>query len=162
MDNQQSAADLILFIETKAFSAEDAWNKNQIEGELNHKDSLILFISNASLISEKAESQVGYIAVRVMLADNTVDVLRIAVIPEFRNKGFAGALLDRIENEGTQFMDVPVFLMLEVSSRNDSACHLYSKKGYEIIHKRKNYYQDESDALIMRKVLTGKAAKINE
>ncbi len=151
----------VLAVEKAAFSQEDSWNQSQIQGELEAEDSLILAISPDGSVFDTEPYRLksglpaaaGYIAARILLPDNTIDILRVAVLPDFQCRGFGKKLLESVESEGSVFMDFPVFCLLEVSSRNESALHLYKKQGYETLHIRKKYYKDGSDALIMRKTL---------
>lgn len=71
------------------------------------------------------------------------DVLDIAVIPEFQNKGIGSKLLQFIGNKN---------LILEVRKSNLNAIELYKKAGFKIISTRKNYYSNPiEDALIMER-----------
>ncbi len=78
-------------------------------------------------------------------------VASIAVLPEYRGRGFGKALLGAIEkafvSRGLRES------VLEVSVENKVAINLYKKMGYVIEGRIKNYYPDGSDAFIMRKNL---------
>jgi ribosomal-protein-alanine N-acetyltransferase len=114
----------------------------------------LLVLGNGSIIEAKyyrGESVTGYASARVMVFDNTVDVLRIAVRPEKRRSGMGKLLLRKLEEICLGFLDRPAFFMLEVSESNTAAIHLYGSSGYKIIHRRKSYYRDSSSAMIMRK-----------
>lgn len=131
------------------------WNGEQILDELNHGDSItILYTDNNEIIEPKSyagEVLAGYASGRVMVFENTVDILRIAVLPDHRRKGVGKIILKKLEEICLEFLDRPTFFMLEVSELNTAAIHLYGSSGYKIIHRRKSYYQDSSSALIMRK-----------
>ncbi len=141
-------------LEKSSFPA--PWSKKQICEEINRDDSLCLVIDESENIYEVKDapdlkSVVAYSTSRVMLYDNTVDVFRIATLPECRRKGFARRLLETTEMKTLEYLDRPSFFMLEVSESNLPAIHLYGSLGYKIIHRRKSYYGDSSAALIMRK-----------
>lgn len=72
---------------------------------------------------------------------DSLDIFEIAVDKNFRKKGIASKLLNKINDERK--------ILLEVSEKNIIAINLYIKNGFKIISRRKNYYLDGSDAIIM-------------
>ena len=72
---------------------------------------------------------------------DSLDIFEIAVDKNFRKKGLASKLLNRINDERK--------ILLEVSEKNIIAINLYIKNGFKIISRRKNYYLDGSDAIVM-------------
>ena len=72
---------------------------------------------------------------------DSLDIFEIAVDKNFRKKGIASKLLNKINDERK--------ILLEVSEKNIIAIKLYIKNGFKIISRRKNYYLDGSDAIIM-------------
>ena len=72
---------------------------------------------------------------------DSLDIFEIAVDKNFRKKGLASKLLNRINDERK--------ILLEVSEKNEVAINLYKKNGFKIISRRKNYYLDGSDAIVM-------------
>lgn len=70
------------------------------------------------------------------------EIFEIAVLPEYRNKGIATKLIEKI----TLDKDV----LLEVCENNLSAINLYKKNNFKEISIRKNYYNDKN-AIIMKK-----------
>jgi len=89
----------------------------------------------------------GYMAFS-LIADE-MEILNLAVHPEYRRQGLGEALLSRslemCEANGTtkSFLDVKV--------SNDPALALYQKFGYKKIGVRKKYYPDtKEDALLFR------------
>lgn len=80
------------------------------------------------------------------------DITNIAVLPEYRKRGIASALLESVIKK-SRSLDLSL-LTLEVRKSNFAAQNLYSKFGFEIIGERKRYYSDNhEDALIMTKKL---------
>ncbi len=154
----------LIRLEESVFADSDSytpWNSRQLEEELHRKDSLIFFVEEKGEITE-AETllqekhadgfhPVGYVIARIIMEENTVDLLRIGVAPPHRRKNLARTLLEYLERETGRYLGRPLFLMLEVSERNMPAIRLYGTTGYRIIHRRKNYYRDSSSAIIMRK-----------
>ena len=72
---------------------------------------------------------------------DSLDIFEIAVDKNFRKKGIASKLLNRINDERK--------ILLEVSEKNRVAINLYKKNGFKMISRRKNYYLDGSDAIVM-------------
>ena len=72
---------------------------------------------------------------------DSLDIFEIAVDKNFRKKGLASKLLNRINDERK--------ILLEVSEKNKVAINLYTKNGFKMISRRKNYYLDGSDAIVM-------------
>lgn len=77
----------------------------------------------------------------------TIDIINLATLPEYRNLGYAGQLLDELEKQ-----DEVNHLMLEVRKNNIVAVNFYSNKGFKVIREINNYYGDD-DALIMERKL---------
>ena len=72
---------------------------------------------------------------------DSLDIFEIAVDKNFRKKGLASKILNRINDERK--------ILLEVSEKNEVAINLYKKNGFKMISRRKNYYLDGSDAIVM-------------
>ncbi len=90
------------------------------------------------------EKTIGYLEVRVI--DRVVDIININVLPEFRRKGIATALLNYMfKNEDYDR------IMLEVNEKNSAAIKLYTELGFKEISIRDRYYNNDS-AIIMEKL----------
>jgi len=76
--------------------------------------------------------------------DDLVDLQRIAVSPAHRRQGVARALLDTaMAGAGGSRM------LLEVSAANSGAIAFYTSAGFAEIDRRRRYYKDGSDAIVM-------------
>jgi ribosomal-protein-alanine N-acetyltransferase len=86
---------------------------------------------------------VGFLATSQVMDE--LEINNIAVLPHFQGQGSAKALLAKVMRfDGT--------LLLEVRESNAGARHLYEKLGFEVYHRRKDYYRNPmEDALLMRK-----------
>ncbi|MCL1881342.1 MAG: GNAT family N-acetyltransferase [Oscillospiraceae bacterium] len=71
------------------------------------------------------------------------ELLRIAVLPEFRGKGYGLSLMREFLGKCKKAR-----VFLEVASKNTHAIRLYEKVGFEQISCRKGYYGDD-DAIVM-------------
>ena len=78
-------------------------------------------------------------------------VVSIAVMPEYRRKGVAKALITKAL-EGMDYYKAKQ-CFLEVRVTNDTAISLYKKLGFEITRTINGYYSDGEDAYVMTKKL---------
>lgn len=85
---------------------------------------------------------VGIIVYTILCEE--AEILLIFVNENYRNKGIATLLINSIEEKNVKN------ILLEVSTKNDSALALYNKLNFKLINIRKNYYKD-SDAYVLRK-----------
>lgn len=82
---------------------------------------------------------------------NEVEILALAVSLEFQRKGLMQRLWMQWVSQLHQHSIKTIWL--EVHAGNLPALSLYQKLGLQVVGSRPNYYQDGSDALILRKVL---------
>jgi len=75
----------------------------------------------------------------------TIDIIDIIVHPDHRNKKIGSYLMDTLFSE-IDFSTKTI--TLEVNVNNEKAINFYQKFGFEIIHKRTNYYENQ-DAYLM-------------
>ncbi|MGK7869279.1 GNAT family N-acetyltransferase [Falsiroseomonas sp. E2-1-a20] len=93
----------------------------------------------------------GFVLARV--AADEAEILTLAVVPEARRAGLGGALLAEamaaavLRGAGTMF--------LEVSEANRAAQALYGAAGFAEVGRRRRYYSDGTDALVLRRALSG-------
>jgi ribosomal-protein-alanine N-acetyltransferase len=96
----------------------------------------------------------GMVLARV--AADEAEILALAVIPQARRQGRGAALLAAAEQRaaagGARVM------YLEVAEHNGAARALYARAGYVPAGRRRGYYRDGSDALVMQKPLSPAAA----
>ena len=78
------------------------------------------------------------------------DIGNVAVAPDSRRRGIGAALLKALFAESER--RGAAVLQLEVREGNFAARRLYEKNGFEIVGKRKNYYEKPAeDAILMSK-----------
>ena len=125
----------ILFEMEKICFPKEFWTEEQIKSHLEHSPGLILTIDSSVL---------GY----ALYLENQfeLEILRIAVLPEIRNRGKGHLLLLELFSIAKIR---PIFL--EVSEKNEIAVNFYTKNGFQKISERRKYYADASSALIMKK-----------
>ena len=118
----------------------DAWSAGAWADEFERlpEDRVILVADEGAVV--------GYAVLLVPpVAEDVVEVLRIAVTPAERRTGIGGQLmtiaLDRCAGRT---------VLLEVASGNQSAQALYAGFGFEELSRRQGYYGGGEDAVIMR------------
>jgi ribosomal-protein-alanine N-acetyltransferase len=120
----------------------DSWSLAGVLSELTGPD-------RRAVVAVEGDMLVGY-AVTMGTAE-VVDLQRIAVRPGHRRRGVAGALLrallDAATAAGAQRM------LLEVSAVNTGALCFYERAGFAGIGRRRRYYRDGSDALLLARDL---------
>ena len=79
------------------------------------------------------------------------EVLTIAVAKSERGKGLGRAVLGAAETEAFERGARRIFL--DVSDRNTAGLALYRSAGYRETGRRRAYYSDGSDAILMEKTL---------
>lgn len=114
-----------------------AWSPTQVTDEVQ-RDRVRL--------AEDDHGITGYVV--TMLGGDVTDLLRIGVRPDHQRRRLAGILLtDAIESADG------VRMMLEVRDSNVAALALYRGHGFEVIDRRRGYYRDGADALVMSRPL---------
>ena len=100
------------------------------------------------LIAEEGETLLGYVWAHFVLDEG--DIGNVAVAPAVRRCGIGAALMEAFQTEAERRGAAVV--QLEVRESNLAAWRLYEKNGFEIVGKRKNYYEKPAeDAILMSK-----------
>ncbi len=124
-------------IEKQVFT-DSPWNHNLIRDELVSKKD------RETLVITDYENIIGYLMTRK--SKNMIEILKFAIDKVFQEKGVGWRLF-------SYFLDsLPVMteVILEVDQENKKAINLYRKAGFFKIGLRKKYYNDGSDALVMK------------
>jgi [ribosomal protein S18]-alanine N-acetyltransferase len=129
--------DAVLALEVRLFGAE-AWSAGSVREELTGPRRFAVVAC--------APDVVGY-AVTMTSAD-VVDLQRIAVDPAHRRTGVAHRLLARVVEEARGDR-----MLLEVSAANEAARAFYAAEGFTEIDRRRRYYRDGTDALVLERLL---------
>jgi ribosomal protein S18 acetylase RimI-like enzyme len=139
--------------------ASDAWSEAAVHEELVATDRTVLvaFEAAASAGATGASGSAGasgtpLLGYAVLLrsqgqAGPEAELLRIAVDPRHRRRGTARALLRGVRHEAERAGARR--LLLEVAAENAAALGLYRAEGFAELHRRRRYYRDGSDALVM-------------
>ena len=87
---------------------------------------------------------VGFVGLYVLTGE--ADIVRVGVLPQYRNRGIARAVLKRSleDTDGDVFLDV--------RESNAAAIALYRSLGFYDTGVRKNYYSEpEENAVLMKR-----------
>jgi len=111
-----------------------AFNKGYIETLIKGNNSFVYVY----LIEDKI---CGYLM--VLDSIDVYEILAIATVEEYRNKGIAQELLDKIKTKD---------IFLEVRESNQVAISFYKKNKFKEISVRKNYYSEPNENAIIMKL----------
>ena len=111
-----------------------AFNKSYMETLIKADNSFIY----AYIIDDKV---CGYLM--VLDSIDVYEILAIATIEKYRNKGIAQELLDKIKTKD---------IFLEVRESNQVAINFYKKNKFKEISVRKNYYSEPNENAIIMKL----------
>lgn len=127
-------------IESVCFSS--PWSRADLEKQIESPTSHFL-------VAEMDGRAVGYMGLQIFSGEGYVT--NVAVLPEYRCRGIAKAL---IEAQMKRDME---FITLEVRKSNIPAISLYEKAGFENVGVRPGFYTaPDEDAVIMTKYFTEK------
>jgi len=110
-------------------------------------EKLLIDNSNESIwVYEKDSSIFGFII--DLRFDDEINILNIAIDKSHQKRGHgSNMLLDYL-----RIFPEKSTIFLEVNENNNNAISIYKKHWFKKINKRKSYYKDGSDAIIMKLV----------
>ena len=123
----------IFNLEKEIFKS-SAFNKSYLDTLIKGDNSFIY----AYLIDDKVS---GYLM--ILDSIDVYEILAIATVEEYRNKGIAQKLLDKIKTKD---------IFLEVRESNKIAINFYKKNKFKEISIRKNYYSKPNENAIIMKL----------
>lgn len=127
----------VSFLEQKLFSR--PWSQSAF-GDAIHLDHTVF------LVAAEKGVVIGYSGMYISLDEG--EITNVAVSETARGRGVGGMLLDSLKDEALRRSVTK--LILEVRASNDSAIHLYEKKGFQKCGVRKGFYEEpKEDAYIM-------------
>ena len=128
--------------EVEKICFEKPWSRRSFEEELENPLARYFVMTDGDKVT-------GYAGMWHIIDEG--DITNIAVLPEYRNKGFGGTLLEKLISYGIE--NGLSFLTLEVRVSNTAAINLYRKNGFYEVGLRKKYYEGREDALLFRRDL---------
>ncbi len=110
----------------------DPWNSKLIHSHLK---------SHSSILAKEGDTILGY----CLFAQThfELEIYRFGVIPNFRNQGVGKFILNEVFQLAKDRQ-----IYLEVDDKNFQAIQFYEKYGFQLLDKRKAYYQNGNDALL--------------
>jgi ribosomal-protein-alanine N-acetyltransferase len=137
-----NAFDLPVFVSLdKNLFPYSPWSASQYKEEFSSPTRHFVVALN------EQQSIIGYAGVFAP-GQAEADILTVGVVPEYRGKGIAKALMalltDWANAQGSTAM------MLEVKTDNHEAIRLYESLGYLKLNVRKDYFGTGLDAQVMR------------
>ena len=114
------------------------WNESLLENLFNKSrtDSAWVFEANKKII--------GFLIEQRCLDE--ISILNVAVDKKYQNNGFG----KKIVSQYLSILPNDTIVFLEVNKNNYIARKIYTALGFKNILSRKNYYNSNEDALIMR------------
>lgn len=122
----------------------DAWSEGMMRGELAEMPRTRHYV--VALIDDEIIAYAGIAA-----AADQADVQTIAVLEKHQRNGIGSAMLTELLAEARRRGAREIFL--EVRADNPRAQSVYRRFGFEEIGTRRRYYDDGTDAIMMRKRL---------
>lgn len=138
--------DLLEIVEIEEACGLSPWSWDGYHKELTRQENAYLLVARLFMPSE-ARPQIGGFITSRLVADE-VHIHNFGVRPTQRRLGIGGALLQHALDFGAQRGALTSFL--EVRAGNMAAQVLYRQHGFNIVGRRKNYYdRPAEDAVIM-------------
>jgi len=135
--------DLIAIEEIERTSYPTPWSRSMFASELAKPSSICL-----GAVDAETDELVGYLIISRYV--DAWHVMNIAVAPEYRRRGIARSLMERLFDVTAR--DARRGYTLEVRVSNEVAIRLYEELGFKTRGIRRGYYTDNrEDALIMWK-----------
>ena len=123
----------IFNLEKEIFKS-SAFNKSYLDTLIKGNNSFVYVY----LIGNKVY---GYLI--ILDSIDVYEILAIATIEKYRNKGIAQELLDKIKTKD---------IFLEVRESNQTAINFYKKNNFKEIRIRKDYYSEPTENAIIMKL----------
>lgn len=114
------------------------WNINILKSELNNNNSLYF-------VAKKENEILGFVGILINV--DFTEITNIVVKKDFRNFGIGKMLLEKIIEETKKINKQ--MICLEVNENNESAINLYKKYRFQEVGRRKKYYNQKDDAILM-------------
>lgn len=141
------ASDLPAVLEIERSSSPSPWKGEFFLNESRYQYSRVLVAEMDGILA-------GYLC-RWLVTDE-IQILNLAVHPQYRRRGIGRALLWEIFTEALQRDARSV--SLEVRTSNTAAIALYEEFGFHQVAVRHRYYGDGEDALLMVCNMAGTAS----
>lgn len=126
----------VYFVEKTCFST--PWSLEAFQNDLTNENAVYFCI-------EEDGNVVGYVGMWNISGEGNIN--NVAVLPEHRRKGYGKLLLSHLISYAKEHN--LSFLTLEVRVSNEGAIRLYESCGFIAVGRRKKYYDNREDAILM-------------
>lgn len=116
----------------------ECWTEKQFAVEADNPQR------NNFVLTDKTSGEVLCFLIAIN-SETECEILYIATAESHKNQGLASLLFDEILKQKKD-------IFLEVKESNLPAISFYSKHGFSEFSRRKKYYPDGSDAVLMRRI----------
>jgi ribosomal-protein-alanine N-acetyltransferase len=142
----------VMVLEEELF-APDTWTEAMYRDELSRGDTRYYVVAEFHLEGEDDDEPEGVAPVLVGYAgliayDDEAHVATLGVAKALQGEGVGSLLLDDLLGEADKRSPV---VLLEVRADNEVAQHLYRRRGFEEIGRRRGYYQPSGDDAVVMK-----------
>lgn len=138
-----SQIDALLLVEQACF--QHPYTREQLRYEIEENEfSYVLGVY-------EEDTLIGFIDYWITF--ETCQLNQIAILPEYRRKGYGGQLIKEMIDHAEEAMCENI--MLEVRVSNQTAQAMYEAFGFLCLQVRKGYYDNGEDAIVMVKPLGG-------
>ena len=114
------------------------WNENFLKYLFNNSTT------DSAWIFEVKKNIIGFLIEQRCLDE--ISILNVAVDKKYQNNGFG----KKIVSQYLSILPINSIVFLEVNINNYIARKIYTSLNFEKVDSRKNYYNNDEDALIMR------------
>lgn len=133
---------LVRQLDLAVFGAE-AYNEQQWNSEFGEA-SVAIWVALA------AEKAVGFCSAAI--AGDDYEIRKIGVLPEHRRFGVAKQLLNSASDLAATLLMRNARCLIDVAANNTGALTFYARLGFKEIARRKRYYANGDDAILMQKI----------
>jgi len=141
----------VMRLEEELF-APDTWTEAMYRDELSRGDTRFYVVAEFDVSGDEDEPDgppvtVGYAG--LIAYDDEAHVATLGVTAALQGEGIGSMLLDALLAEADKRSPV---VLLEVRADNETAQHLYRRRGFVEIGRRRGYYQPSgADAVVMKR-----------
>ena len=124
-------------------SGSEASTLNELKEFFSSKSPMEFF-----RVLELPAGPLGFIGFSFNEKENEIYIWNLAVLPEYRQKGYARSFLGQVLAEREKLKATKI--SLKISEKNKIAFGLFDSLDFQVIGKIKNYYSDGSDCLALQ------------
>ena len=126
----------VFLVEQTCFST--PWSLESFQNDLTNENAVYFCLEDDGKV-------IGYVGMWQSFDEGNIN--NIAVLPDYRRKGYGKLLLEHLISYGKE--QRLSFLTLEVRESNAGARALYQSVGFLEAGRRKKYYERREDAILM-------------